>query len=509
MNERNQAAKEASWACNALFLAIYFRTRVQLLDAVVSRIEAPTAPREGRRAVPSVQVFIPFFNVTATLRVTVTRTTRSDSILGEDADGCIAVPLAAGTRTRWGSAEVDAALQQCDIPEGDSEPGPCALPAETAEWLRRVPPAQRRQLLDEGAVRVQLPTGEGDIAVSEGAAGGSTSTLTVSRTTAAASSPPLLELRTLERVVVALYCVWDESSARRPPLIADLVADTPAVRSLMACKGGVSLPSLPKPVQSPATAPVSRGAAVAVTAPPPPSLYGVVLVAGDGVATERLAAPCGSRGGTAPVDTPSSSKRYREKATAAPPRGVEVASVTRGRSRYGGFAPPPLPLPHELELRTPDLPDGSADDAMARASGGGGGVTVLDLVSGSSGDLARAMAGAAHPMFSGGMRAAGQQSQSWGAAAAEAAAAGAERMVFGGDAGYGADRRHNVRAAPGVTYEGASAYGSRVGEGTSAAALVHSEADLGAATRAAMARAEKVRAERRNDRMDKKRRTDK
>jgi hypothetical protein len=82
-------------------------------------------------------------------------------------------------------------------------------------------------------------------------------------------------------------------------------------------------------------------------------------------------------------------------------------------------------------------------------------------------------------------------------------------MVFGGDAGYGADQRHSVRAAPGVTYEGASAYGSRVGAGSSASALVPSVADLGAATRAAMARAEKVRAERRNDRMDKKRRTDK
>ena len=518
MNKRNQAAKEASWACNALFLALYFRARVQVLEAVVSRIAAGD---DGGRG-PSVQVFIPHLNVTASLRLTAEPTgaahprVAAGTVAGQQQQRVVAIPLGAPA---WTPAQVDDAMRALEADAMTPEPL-LPFPVETAEWLRRVPLAQRRALVAEGAVRVLLGAGRlgatAELSVS-GEPGSDSCSLAVRHSgpgQQAPGSPPLLELRALDRVVVALYCSWDASSARRPPLVADLVASTPAIRALGACPGGVSLPASSAP-KAPRDAQLRAGsncrAAAGLPVHAAASVYGVALgaeaaalaalpvrVADVLCAGTAAAGTAVTQGTHVAPSLAAASKRARATGTAASAANV---SVTRGRTLYGGCVALPLLRPHEIELRTPDLADGALlDEASALMSA---------AMLGAGGDIRRAMAGAAHPKFNEGARASGQHAQSWGAGAADAAAAGAKRLVFGGSSGYGADRRLDGLEAADIGYEGLSAYGSRVGEGISSGSLVNSASDLGAATRAAMARAEKVRAERRNDRMDKKRRTDK
>jgi hypothetical protein len=508
LNERNQSAKEASWACNELFLALYLRMRVQFLDAVVTRVG-------GVAAAPELQVFIPFFNVTATVRLGFAsmRGRRSAPLVEVNAGlafPAAAVASAVGAYSAGGlsSSELEVALAEVELDPLSSD-SHAYLPEESRAWLRRLPLDARRAVLSEGAARVRLPP-DGASAVVVNADSGECS-VTLS-TESARGSSGVLSWKHLDRVVVALYCLWGVNSARRPPLVADIVADTASIRALMARPGATDAAAPPLAAASrtaeSAHSSTQSPSGTRTTGPPfecSSPLMSVHAAAALAESSLLVTAPAdASRAASDPSLAQGPKKRARVARSAT---AVATVAVTKGRACYGGYVPPAPIAPHELEMRTPG---GGGYDDEAADGGGAGERSALSLATSAYGDISRAMAGASHPMFGGALGASSsvgtlERQARWGADAA-AVVASRDRIVFGGSHGYGSEA---VLDTPMSGLGGASAYSVRTGAGLAAGDLLASASDLSTVQRAALLRTEKLRAERRNDRMDKKKRADK
>lgn len=462
LNERNQAAKVAGWECDELFLALYFRSRLEVLEAVVSDVRAAPSGASGNDGV-SVHVYVPKYQFAAQLHLTGPQQLRGLPT----AERPVAVP--------------PALLGLRGTTYADDDPSRLVPGAQII--ANKLPACDRAALLREGALRTA-------------SAGASITSVGGAVTVMAQGGGRHLTLSILDRVLVAVTCDFDVKHARRPPIIVELLADTPAVRALMAraTDGAVITPT-----------PTIDAAAASAAALPPPLPAQRMDIRDSSVKPASVynaltaASPVAS---TAPLPLIAPSRQPR-RSRSAPPAPAPSQSLAKGRARYGGYAPP-------AALRAEDLhegPTGYHDEGDFDGGLGGGagfglpaGVrAALEFHGQGVGWKRPAAAAAARVTHADPSRPAA----GWGTAAENAwTAPSATRIVFGG-------------APPDTTYIGRlhsgeeSAYSSKTGAGLASFDLLGSYGGLQSAQREAMARHAKRAAERKHDRIDKAKRAEK
>ena len=403
LNERNQAAKVAGWECNELFLALYFRQRVEVTEAVVSDItvksSSPSSSAGGFVGADSitVTVYLPKYQFAAPLHLTLPASKQGHlSVSGSfSATGATAAAIAVppsllgmqGDSGARGSGSVDGnlvagistprqLLSSSGIPNSDHDALP-ALAKGTAAIASRVPAEARAALLSEGALRV--PLSGASLQLAQGARGSKGSLAVIVQPPSASSGRPFT-ISLLDRVQVAITCVFDVTNARRPPIVVELVADTPTVRQLATSGGSEGAKaSVKEEEQQP-----SGGAQVAAATetpsqvptaaekslparPPRSSVYNAISQADS--ASLAAAAAAAAQGELPGSDASShSAKRQRRAASLPASRSSTVSRVVPGRSRYGGYRPPPPLRPQDLHEASPwDDTDGASSAFVGRS----------------------------------------------------------------------------------------------------------------------------------------------
>ena len=250
LNERTQAAKLAAWQCDELFLSLFFIGRVEVVEGVVAAIElaSPWRSDAAALAVPVLKVFVPRYGFA--VRVPLYQEYGASAASGDgEAQALPSLPAAS-----FMPAHSAAAL----IVAGSAGAARLRLPRSLRAVLRSLPPADAAALAREGALRVPVVDGRActvTVTVDEsappavGATGG-----VEPRARAGARERKLIagvsvelqgaqgahtaaHVRVLDTVFVALTCDFDLQHARAPPLCAEVLGPTPAVRAA-ALRGG-------------------------------------------------------------------------------------------------------------------------------------------------------------------------------------------------------------------------------------------------------------------------------
>lgn len=224
LNERNEAAKIAGRECDELFLALYLRSRVEVTYAVVSGIR----PAQRHGDAPELEVYIPRFSLSAHISL------GGAQDVDADADTALAMLDGAAPQLRFPPALlVGTVTAQNGL---NSASDSTTVAATTAAILKRLSLSTRQALVSEGAVSIGVPGSTARIPAD-------VQSITLNSNSSTAGASASCTLRVLDCVMVAMTCMYDLSSARRPPIRVDLLGDTPTTRMLLEGKQSVTAAS--------------------------------------------------------------------------------------------------------------------------------------------------------------------------------------------------------------------------------------------------------------------------